>query len=201
MQSSPTTILLVRHAQTMWNREQRHTGSSEVAMSTEADKQIAILTKYLLGFNPQAVYSSPLTRCQITITPLAEILQLPIHTQAELKERHLGAWEGHTPTELLPTHPGYRYPFSAYNGDFRIPEAETLEEVQHRIRAILHLVAEAHPGQTTVLSTHSGIIWTVLHKIVTNPAEEDIWPPNCSVTTIVQDGNHWSLESFKNVLT
>lgn len=197
MHSAPTTLLLVRHAQTIWNREQRHTGSSEIGLAPEAENQIGQLTRRLLAYQPEALYSSPLTRCVLTIQPLADILQLPIDIHKELQERHLGEWEGHTPLELQPTHPGYRYPFSAYNGDFRIPGAEPLEDVQHRIREMLHTIAEHNLGKKSIVSTHSGIIWTVLHRVVVNPPTEDIWPPNCSITVIERSGNHWRLKNFQ----
>jgi probable phosphoglycerate mutase len=194
---NPTTFLLVRHAQTLWNREQRHTGSIEVELSEKADSQIARLTKKIISQPVAAIYSSPLSRCQITIRPTAEILKLPIHIREDLIERSLGDWEGKSPVELLPLHPGYQFPQSAYNGDFRIPKAEPLEHLEHRIRTFLQEMHLAHPGSIVVVSTHSGVIWTVLHKIVTNVPVDFFWPSNCSVSTVVSEGNHFTFESFE----
>jgi broad specificity phosphatase PhoE len=191
---SPTTILFVRHAQTVWNLDQRHTGSSEVALSPQADRQIATLTRSLLPESIEAIYTSPLSRCQLTIKPLSEIIGKQAVIRPDLQERHLGTWEGQSPKELLPLHPGYHFPESAYNGDFHIPGAEPLEDLEQRIRLFVQEMQTRHPGKTIVVSTHSGVIWTLQHRIVNNPPETWLWPSNCSVTRIRYDGRHFILE-------
>jgi len=195
-----TTLLFVRHAQTVWNKEQRHTGSSEVPLAKEAERQIAVLTKKLLHLPFDALYSSPLSRCQLTIEPLAEILSLKPAIRDDLKERHLGSWEGKSPTELLPDHPGYHFPDSAYTGEFRIPGAEPLEQLEQRIRDFIQEVQHKHPGQTILVATHSGVIWTIQHRIVNNPPDALTWPGNCSITTVSYDGRHYTLESFESII-
>ncbi len=166
LHSNPTTFLLVRHAQTSWNEKQRHTGSIEVPLSSHAESQIKRLTKKLVSFPIAALYSSPLSRCRITINPTAEIVSLPVSIRIELIERYLGDWEGKCPQDLSPTHPGYHFPDSAYTGQFRIPRAEPLEDLEHRIRTVLHELNTHHAGKTIAISTHSGVIWTILHRIV-----------------------------------
>ena len=194
--SNPTTFLLVRHAETIWNHEHRHAGSMEVPLSHDAERQIARLTKKLVHKPIKAIYSSPLTRCQITIHPVAEIYDLKVIIRPDIMERDLGKWEQKTLEELLPTHPGYEFPKSAYTGDYHIPEAETLEDMEHRVRKFLHEAHEAHPGQHIVAATHSGVIWMIVNRIVTNPPSDFQWPSNCSICTITTEGNHYLFESF-----
>jgi len=198
--ASTTTFLFIRHAQTIWNQEQRHTGSSEVALSKEADHQISILTRKLLDLPIAALYTSPLSRCQLTIHPLAEILQVEPIVRDDLKERHLGSWEGQSPKELAPEHPGYHFPESAYNGDFRIPGAEPLEQLEGRIRDFIQELHGKHSGKTIAVSTHSGVIWTLQHRIVRNPPDTFIWPGNCSITTVTYDGRHFVLDAIERII-
>lgn len=194
--SLPTTFLLIRHAQTIWNKEQRHTGSTEVPLSDASEKQIIRLTRRLSKEPIHAAYSSPLSRCRITIQPTVEFFKLNLEIDEALIERNLGAWEGMSPIDLLPLHPGYEFPKSAYDGAFHIPQAETLEMLEKRIRHFLNRVHDEHPGETVAVSTHSGVIWTVLHRIVSNPPTDFFWPSNCSITRIVSEGNHFHFESF-----
>lgn len=195
--SNPTVFLLVRHAETIWNLEKRHTGSIEVPLSDKADRQIMKLTKKMIHQPATSIFASPLSRCQLTIRPTADLLHLPITVRHELIERNLGDWEGKSPNELAPLHPNYIFPQSAYNGDFRIPKAETLEAIETRLRFFLHEAHFTYPGETLIVSTHSGVIWTILHRIVTNPPDYFFWPSNCSVTTVISEGNHFLFKAFE----
>jgi broad specificity phosphatase PhoE len=191
--AQPTTILLVRHAQTQWNKEQRYAGSAEVPLAAEAAEQISELSEKLQDEPISAIYSSPLSRCQLTIGPTAKSLHLPITIKEELKERNLGEWEGKSPSELSLHHGGYHFPDSAYNGEFRIPHAEPLEELEDRVRTFLHTVANRHPGETIALATHAGIIWIIQKRIITNPPAHIAWPSNCSIYRLIAEGQHFSL--------
>lgn len=195
--SHTTTFLLVRHAETAWNKERRHAGSVEVELSDVAPRQILKLTRTLAHTPIDAIYSSPLSRSRLTIAPTADLIRLPVIVDDRLIERNLGSWEGKHPEELLPLHPGYEFPFSAYDGRFRISEAETLEAIEHRLRTFLNDAHQKHAGQTVVASTHSGAIWTILHRIVVNPPTEIFWPSNCSLTTVASFGNHFEFKKFK----
>ena len=190
-----TTFLLVRHAQTVWNQEQRHSGSSEVALSPVADQQIAQLTRRLLGEPISALYTSPLSRCVLTVQPTADILGLSPVVCDDLKERSLGTWEGLGPKQLAPAHPGYRFPQSAYNDDFQIPGAEPLKEFEWRIREFLRVASARHPGETVLVSTHSGVIWTMLCRLVAHPLAEPGWPSNCSLHIVRGSARSFALAS------
>ncbi len=188
----PTTrFIFVRHAQTQWNNEHRYAGDSEVPLAEQSAEQIETLTRYLKDEEIDVIYSSPLSRCINTITPTATAHGLRIIIRNELKERHLGDWEGKLASEIHLTHTGYHFPTSAYNGDFRVPNAEPLEDVQHRLRNLLHELHESHPGQTVALATHAGLIWALDAHIVQNTPKKLIWATNCSITTVISEDRHF----------
>ncbi len=198
MNHTPATrILLIRHAQTVWNVEHRYAGSGEVALAPIAEQQIAHLTERLKNERIDAIYASPLTRCLITITPTAENHGLRIIKREELRERNLGDWEGRAPREIHKTHDGYHFPESAYDGSFRVPNAEPLDELEARLRAILHEVVEAHPGQHVALVTHAGLIWMLQNRIVQNRPSHVRWVSNCAVASVVFDQDHFLLAGIE----
>ncbi len=86
-------------------------------------------------------------------------------------ERNLGQWEGMSPADLQPSFPGYHFPESAYSEGFDIPGAEPLQNLTYRIQQALTAIHHRHKNETVAISTHSGVIWTILHKLVTNPPE------------------------------
>lgn len=192
-----TRLLFVRHAQTVWNVEHRYAGHGEVPLAPEAKAQIALLTERLEGERIDAIYASPLTRCLHTIRPTAERHHRRIIVREELRERNLGSWEGRTPREIHKTHDGYHFPESAYDGTFRVPGAEPLDHVEERLRAIMHEVVEAHPGQHVVLATHAGLIWALQARIVQNTPRALHWAGNCAVATVVAEHGHYLLAGIE----
>ena len=186
-----TKFLFVRHAQTVWNSEHRYAGDSEVPLAPEAIGQIAVVSQYLAKENIDAIYSSPLGRCVTTITPTAEHHRLRIIIRDDLKERNLGEWEGKTPEEIETTHGTHHFPLSAYNGEFHVPHAEPLQDLEDRLRAFMREMRESHPGQTIAVATHAGVIWALETHIVLNNRDDAVWSSNCSVTTVMSDQNHF----------
>lgn len=190
-QDAPTTLLLIRHARTVWNGEQRYAGHEEVALAAESEKQIATLTRKLIQEPISAIYSSPLSRCLLTVTPTAEILSIPIGIDRRLQERNLGAWEGRRAAELELEYPGFHFPEGAYSGQFSIPGAETLAEVTYRTEQVLSSIAALHPGETVLLATHAGIIWAAENIALHSGTQERVWPENSTETKLL-----WQAGSF-----
>jgi len=177
----PTTLLVVRHAQTIWNHARRYAGHREVPLSPDASVQIRHLTRVLEAEKIGAIYSSPLTRAQLTIRPIAEILNIPLQIEEDLQERDLGSWEGKSAEELIARFPEFNFPDSAYDGEYPVPGAESLEELEVRVRAVFERIAEQHIGQTVVISTHAGVIWALERKIAQNSRHGMRWPENSSL--------------------
>lgn len=184
-ESLQTTLLLIRHARTVWNTEQRYAGHVEVALAPEADQQIRILTKILIREPIGAVYSSPLSRCLLTISPTAEIFDLPIGIDQRLRERDLGAWEGRPASELQIEYPGFHFPESAYTGLFTVPGAEPLAAVTKRTESVLTEIAAKHVGMTVVIATHAGIIWAAENLLTPNGNINRPWPENSTETRMI----------------
>lgn len=191
---TPSTFLLfLRHAQTIWNTEQRYAGNLEVPLSPEASIQIRAITKRLESEPIKAIYTSPLHRCQETINPLAHHLHLKPIINQDLIERDLGEWQGKSSAELTAQHPEHRFPDSAYSGEFRIPEAETLEHLQTRVRATMDNIHSRHPGEMVLLSTHAGVIWILQKYLLNNPPPQPSWPGNCALYRVARVNNHYTL--------
>ena len=94
-------IWLIRHGETQWSRDGRHTGRTDIPL-TEAGEQAAIdagrrLREALDGRTPALVLSSPLERARRT----AELAGLtPTDTAKDLLEWDYGGWEGLTTAEI-----------------------------------------------------------------------------------------------------
>lgn len=91
----PANIYLVRHAQTLFNKEHRMQGSSDSRLTKLGKKQIMALRDYFFdhGINFDKAYCSVQERSCDTLELLTDH-QLPYERIKELKEKDYGFFEG-----------------------------------------------------------------------------------------------------------
>jgi broad specificity phosphatase PhoE len=159
-----TRLLLVRHGETLANREYRYIGVRDDALSERGAWQAEQLAGALSTFPVAAVYSSPLQRTYRTAIPIAARHQLEVQTVEELVEGNFGAWEGLSRAEVLARSPQDELLLHAWERDPSIapPGGESLEAVRARICALVERLAQVHVDQTIVLVSHVGPIKTLL---------------------------------------
>lgn len=94
-----TQLVLLRHGQSIWNRDKIFTGWSDVALSPKGERE-AEQAAYLLkqaDFTFDLCFSSTLQRAKTTLQIVLSSMQLdkiPVHENWRLNERHYGALEG-----------------------------------------------------------------------------------------------------------
>src|SRR5215813_2122048 len=91
-------VLLLRHAETAWNRERRYQGWTDTPLSAAGLQQAEAAARELKEHPFVAVYSSPLQRAQETAVPIASVHGLEVVTDPAFKELGFGEWEGLTST-------------------------------------------------------------------------------------------------------
>jgi broad specificity phosphatase PhoE len=149
-----TTILLVRHGETDWNRERRVQGHSDTPLNDNGRAQARALADELEGERIDAVYSSDLARAYETARIVADARGLDVTALHDFRERHFGTWEGMTDEEVLE-----RFPHAATGpwGD-----AETVDEMARRVFDALQRIADAHPDGRVLVVSHGGPVRSVL---------------------------------------
>jgi 2,3-bisphosphoglycerate-dependent phosphoglycerate mutase len=103
------TIVLVRHGESEWNRENRFTGWTDVDLSekgvAEAKQAGALLKRESYGFD--LAFTSVLTRANRTLNLILEEMGLtwiPVVKSWRLNERHYGALQGLDKAETAAKH-------------------------------------------------------------------------------------------------
>ncbi len=89
-------ILVVRHGETRWSREGRHTGRTDVPLSPEGEQRAAALAATVGAWRPSLVLCSSLQRARRT----AELAGLSPEVDDDLLEWDYGAYEGLTTPEI-----------------------------------------------------------------------------------------------------
>jgi probable phosphoglycerate mutase len=142
-------LWLVRHGETLWNREGRLLGWTDLPLTPLGRRQALAL----MGRLPRLpAYSSDLKRARKTAR-LAGFF--PATTEA-LREIHFGELEGAFWEELDPAH---REALLHFQG-FRPPGGEALEEFQERVFRFLEGLQSP-----ALLFTHGGVVRAVLRAL------------------------------------
>ena len=90
-----TRIYLVRHAEAEGNLFRLVQGHFNGIITKRGYDQIMALRRRFEGVQIDAVYSSDLFRARTTARAISEPRGLEIRQRRELREMHLGWWEGH----------------------------------------------------------------------------------------------------------
>jgi len=102
-------VVLLRHGQSTWNKENRFTGWTDVDLSPQGIQEAEESAKLLAegGFEFDVAYTSVLKRSIRTLWIVLDALDLmwiPVHRHWRLNERHYGALQGLNKAETAAKH-------------------------------------------------------------------------------------------------
>ena len=151
-----TRIIMVRHGQSMANKENKFAGHSDFDLSELGHRQASLAAEYLAKIErPDAIYSSDLLRAHKTAVPFAKIYGLPINDTEGLRELYAGAWEG---LPLVRAAELYTKDMLTWRDDFsnaRCTDGESVKELYERIVPFVKSLARSNPDKCLLLTTHA----------------------------------------------
>lgn len=189
---STTRLFLIRHGETLANREFRYIGARDDALSSTGEVQAGQLAEALATLPIAAVYSSPLQRARATAAAIALPHCLGVQVRGELRECGFGAWEGLSRAEVLARDAERLH---AWERDATIapPNGESFAAMQARTRAFVAQLALQHAGEALVLVSHVGPIKVLLAAALDAPLSASfrifLDPATISVVDWQPDGN------------
>jgi broad specificity phosphatase PhoE len=128
MDQAAPEVWLVRHGETEWSRSGRHTGRTDLPLTTEGEAAAGRLVEVLHAQTFALALSSPLQRAQRT----AALAGFPdVELTDDLVEWDYGRYEGLTRDEIRSEHPGWE--IWTHGG----PEGESPEQVQARVDRVI----------------------------------------------------------------
>lgn len=191
-----TTLILIRHGETEWNREGRIQGHMDSALTAEGIAQAEACAKRLAEEGFDALYASDLPRVQHTATILNAPLGLPIQSRAALRERCFGIGEGLTYAEMDTRHPEVFSRTRALDPDFAIEGGETRRQFHTRVRMVLEDIAATHRSQRVLVVTHGGVLGAVYRWLNDLPiaSAHTVEIPNVAYNRVQAGPGKWQLE-------
>jgi len=159
-------IVLVRHGETDWNRSRRFQGQNDVELNEMGRTQAEALALTLRDEPLKAIYSSPVTRAIETATAINRYHQISLEQRDGLMEMHLGDFEGLYPRDLMNEQLEFLRKWSEDPAYVRMPNGETLHEVQERAWLVVEEIAGTHHEGSVLLCGHNFVNLTILCKIL-----------------------------------
>ena len=157
-----TSVLLIRHGQTEWNRIERFRGHFDIALNQDGIIQAQnTASRIFRQWHPSAVFSSPLGRAIQTAEIIAKVCSLTIQQNPGFVDIDYGKWQGLTPNEVRETWPDLADVWYHHPERSRIPGGESLSQVQERAMAATLQLAKQHENQTIALVSH-----TVVNRLI-----------------------------------
>lgn len=202
-----TVVLLVRHGESMPEHPDRphplrdgH-GDPELApIGREQARRVGdrLAAGHHRGERIDAVYVTTLQRTHQTAAPLLAALSLEHVEVADLREVHLGEWEGEFRARVASGDPVFAEVLARERWDV-IPGAEPYDDFSARLRAGIGRIADAHPDERVVAVVHGGVIGHLLHLATGSRPFAFAAADNASITELVvhADGR-WQVRRFND---
>jgi broad specificity phosphatase PhoE len=187
MSGTPVRILLARHGETVFNVDGRWQGQADSPLTPRGLAQARELGRALADEPIAAVYSSDLGRAMQTAAEVAAPHGLAVQADPLLREIHVGGWTGKSRDQIDAAYPGALRVWDTAPGDMRLPDGETLREVQNRALAFLDQRLPNHAGETIVIISHGAVGQTILiHGL--GGGVDDLWlegrMDNCQISRL-----------------
>jgi probable phosphoglycerate mutase len=198
-----TEVLLIRHGASAPAHPDRPfalvDGQGDPELSSEGHEQAALLAERLGKQRVDAIYVSTLRRTAQTAAPLADRLGLDVKVEPDVREVHLGEWEGGMfRIRVAEQDPVAIRLFTEERWDV-IPGAEPTDAFQARVRAGIDRVAAAHPDGRIAVFTHGGVIGQAFATATGSRPFAFLAPDNASISRLIVLNGLWSIRGFNDI--
>jgi broad specificity phosphatase PhoE len=156
-----TSVYLVRHGETAWNKEEIFRGRTDISLNEIGFREAELVGEYLKGKDIHVIYSSPLLRAMETARRIAQVFNLKVQPLEGITDMSFGKWEG-LPLKEVQIRDGELYrQWREEPHLVTLPGGESLDEVRVRAMAALENVIQYHKGINIVLVSHR-----VINKVI-----------------------------------
>ena len=185
-------VYVIRHGQSVNNREGLWTGWMDVPLTEKGEKDAELASKILSGVNFDKIYSSDLIRARRTLEialPGCEYETSPI-----FREVNVGSIAG---KPIIPFTEKEKIAFgeksyAAFGG-------ETKEEFRGRVEGFMKKLEASDLGNVAVFA-HAGWQRTFLDLVIgINLPREKVMCKNCTVGIFEYENGQWRLHSWINL--
>jgi len=156
-------LILIRHGETLWNKEGRVQGISDVELSAAGIQQARLLSLSLKDQPIRAIHTSPLKRALQTAEIINEFHRKEIHSHQDLMEMDQGDFEGVSFKKLMACEKDFLNKWIADPASVQMPNGESLIQLQERAwRAMERII---NKEENAVIVAHNFTIAVIICRI------------------------------------
>lgn len=157
-------LILVRHGNTVWNKEKKVQGISDIELSDDGLIQAEKLGAALKSESIEAVYTSPLKRAFQTALKISVFHNAPVTVKTELQEMNQGDFEGLTFKELTEHHAAFLKKWLLDPASCVMPNGESLAMLQDRAWPVIERILKSN--RNTLVVAHNFTLTTIVCKLL-----------------------------------
>lgn len=196
-----TQLIIVRHGQTEWNIKGIRQGHLDSPLTGRGLAQAKALGQRLAREKFSVLYSSDLGRAIETAQEIVSVTGHQIVTDARLRERHLGIFQGLNADEINERYPEERRLLRTSGPGYVIPGGESMIQQVERNVAFLDSLAVRHAGETIVVVTHGGVVSGFFRHTLAIPldAPRRFEFVNAGLNVFAHEDGNWLLLTWGDV--
>lgn len=164
-----TQVFLIRHGATSANLDRPYwlQGAKRDPSLAPLGVQQAERVAELLQLQPlAAVYSSPLARARETARHVAQMRNLAVQVEEDLREGDVGRWEGKTYEQIQKDDAQAFACFEADPEGYGYPDGETFAAIRARVVPCMSAIAARHEQQAVAVVTHQIVLRVYLGTLL-----------------------------------
>lgn len=165
-------LILVRHGETIWNKERRLQGHQDSPLTEEGKKQLSVIADALKEEKIDIAYCSDLGRAIDSAKAILLSHSMKAVQRRELRERSHGIVQGMTQKQADREYPELQEQRRKSKHDFHNPKGESYADAGARVRPFVEELKQKHASQTVLVVTHGGINRIIIGQLLKLPNEE-----------------------------
>jgi alpha-ribazole phosphatase len=146
-------IIAVRHTSVTFPKEICY-GQTDIELASTYEVERNEVAQKLSCENYQALYSSPLKRCQKLAESISK--EIPVIYDSRLMELNFGKWEGQNWDDIIKTEEAKSWFNDWINTP--CPQGESYQQLISRVQEFIQQIKALHNNKNVLIVTHGGII-------------------------------------------
>lgn len=167
-------LILVKHGQTNWSKENRVQGALDIPLNSEGKKEAEGISRELSKFKIDAMYSGPASCSFATAHEIAIPHKLKVKKIDALKELNHGVWQGLRINDIKKRYKKQFNIWKASPASGRPPKGESISVAYDRAVSAMHKIIDKHKDEN-ICVVSGEVTLSLIKCYLKNIDVEKIW--------------------------